>query len=370
MWAPTCRKHTPCFHFPSHFPPFHSLIYQLLDYEKALQGCPTSPVSSDHDSSASEEDKEWGRRRSAFAQEEGELNAVQQEANALDRAMEERAIARRPSASSFNSGMGMGSAWRCRYGRKRTGSIASIHTTTSALSEDLVEADEESELLGVGGPFDDVLEPRRSPSLSSESPGSPTETNPQPKPHHVAGSYAPPVTKLSFNVSRAPANLNFKIAPGKGKRRPLPLGTLPPVPSSPSTPVAVQESKPSPRRRRHFTRKHAPPPLKLQGEPSSIAFPTDSPPSKYPVSALPSQTLFVFPPSPTVTPTTVIRKPATMTITSNVDKNTCPFPSQTTPRVATSRSHGRTRSFIGLGTSVAPTTAHSRVDARGWVGLE
>jgi tyrosine-protein phosphatase len=345
MWAPTCRQHTR-FHFPSvtHLPPFHSLIYQLLDYDKALQGAPASPASSDRDSSAGEEDKEWGRRRSAFAEEAGELNAVQQEAHALDRAMEERAIAR--------STMGMGSAWRRTYGRKRTGSIASIHTAASALSEDLVEAEEESELLGVGGPFDEVLEPRRSPSLSSESPGSPSETI----------LHAKPPTKLSFNVPRA---LAFKIAPGKGKRRPLSLGILPPVPSSPSTPVAVLESKPSPRRRKHFSRKHPPPPLKLRGEPSSIAFPTESPPSKYP-----SQTLFVFPPSPTVAPTTAMRKPATMTITSNVDINTCPFPSQTTPRVATSRSHGRTRSFIGLGASVAPTTAHSRVDARGWVGLE
>ncbi|KAG6381344.1 phosphatases II [Boletus reticuloceps] len=329
--------------------------------------------------SASEEDKEWGRRRNAFAQEDVESIAAQQEARALDRAMEERLVARRPSASSLTSGMGMGSAWRCRYGRKRTGSIASIHTTGSVLSEDLVEADEESDLLGVGGPFDDVLEPRRSPSLSSESPGSPSESNAQTTHRHVARSYtllspppsAPP-TKLSFNVSRAPANLNPKIAPGKGRRRPLTLGTLPPVPPSPSTPVAVQENKPSPRRRRHLSSRKLPPPppLKLQAGPSSIAFPTDSPPSKYSVSALPSQTLFVFPPSPTVTPKTATRTPATMTVTSNVDRNTYPFPSQTTPRVATSRSHGRTRSFIGLGTSVAPTTAYSRVDARGWVGLE
>lgn len=294
--------------------------------------------------------------------------------------MEERVIARKPSSSSVNSGMGIGSLRRSRYGRKRTGSIASIHTTGSVLSEDLVEADEESELLGVGGAFDDALELRRSPSLSSESPGSPSETNTHTtyslKPHGT-GSYAPLsappsalVTKLCFNVSRPPANINFKIAPGKGRRRPLPLGTLPPVPPSPVTPIAVQESKLSPRRRKHLSRQQAPPPLKLQGEPSSIAFPTNTPPSKYPVSALPSQTLFVFPPSPTVKAATAMRTPATMTVTSNVDNNTYPFPPQATPRVATSRSHGRTRSFIGLGTSVAPTTAYSRVDARGWVGLE
>jgi tyrosine-protein phosphatase len=360
-----------------HVGPNMSLIYQLLDYEKVLQGDRTSPILSDLTSSPSKEDKEWGRRRDAFAQEEGECSAAQQEASALDRAMEERLIARKSSISSLNSRTGMGSAWRSKYGRKRTGSIASIHTTGSVLSENLVEADEESELLGVGGPFDEVLEPRRSPSLSSESPGSPNENIVEATHARVAGLYArvsqplsAPPTKLSFNVARPPANLNFKTAPGKGRRRPLPLGTLPPVPPSPSTPVTAQESKLSPRRRKHLSRKQAPPPLNLQGERSSIAFPSDHPPSKYPVSALPSQTLFVFPPSPTVTPRTSMRTPATMTITSNVDNNACSFPSQTTPRVATSRSHGRTRSFIGLGASVAPTTAYSRVDARGWVGLD
>ena len=364
-----------------HFPSFHSLIYQLLDYEKVLQGGHPSPVSSDNASSANEEDREWGRRRNAFAQEEGENDAVQQEARALDREMEQRAIARNPSLSSLTSRAGMGSAWRSRCGRKRTGSIASIRTTGSVLSEDLVEADEEPELLGIGGAFDDALEPRRSPSLSSESPGSPNETITQTTPSHNTQVTRPytnsspplsaPATKLSFNVSRVPASLHFKIVPGKGKRRAPSLGTLPPVPPSPITPVAAQESKPSPRRRKHLSRKHVPPPLKLQDDLSSIAFPTNPSHSKYPpVSALPSQTLFVFPPSPTVAQAASMRKPATMTITSNVDNKTYPLSSQTTPRVATSRSHGRTRSFIGLGASVAPTTAYSRVDARGWVGLE
>ena len=283
--------------------------------------------------------------------------------------MEQRALARNPSTSSLNSAV---PAWRCRYGRKRTGSIASIRTAGSVLSEDLVEAEEESELLGVGGPFDDALEPRRSPSLSSDSPGSPSETNLQSSPSHIplTARPSPPVTRLSFSLPRPPPILNFKTAPGKGKRRASVLATLPPVPPSPVTPIAVQETKPPPRRRKHLSRKHVPPPLKLQGEPSSIAFPTDTLPSKFPVSALPSQTLFVFPPSPTVTQPTAMRPPATMTITSNVDNKTYPFPSQTTPRVATSCAHGRTRSFIGLGSSVAPTTAYSRVDARGWVGLE
>ncbi|KAF9229495.1 hypothetical protein BS17DRAFT_771536 [Gyrodon lividus] len=367
-----------------HVGPNMSLIYQLLDYEKALQGGGTSPTPSDQTSAASEEETEWGRRRSAFADEDEEIDAIQQEAKNLDRAMEERIIARKSSGSSVNSGVGMGSAWRNRYGRKRTGSIASIHTTGSVLSEDLVEAEEESELLGVGGGFDDALEPRRSPSLSSESPGSPNESSTQAtltfNPHvarpsfprrHLASLPSAPATQLSFSAPRLPLpNLSFKTIPGKAKRRPPPLGLLPPVPPSPVTPIAVQDNRPSPRRRRHFSRRQAPPPLKLEGDTSHISFPTKTTSPRLPVSAALSQTLFVFPPSPTVATATAMRTPATMTVTSNVNTNAYPFPSQTTPRVATSRSHGRTRSFIGLGASVVPTTAYSRVDARGWVGLE
>ncbi|KIJ21585.1 hypothetical protein PAXINDRAFT_64548 [Paxillus involutus ATCC 200175] len=367
-----------------HVGPNMSLIYQLLDYEKALHGEGSSSASSDQTSSASEEEKEWGRRRSAFAGEDEEIDAIQQEAKDLDRAMEERIIARRSSGSSVNSRVGMGPAWRNKYGRKRTGSVASIHTTGSVLSEDLVEAEEESELLGVGGSFDDALEPRRSPSLSSESPGSPNESNGQAsltfKPHvarssfprrHLSSLPSAPATKLSFSAPRLPVpSLSFKTVLGKAKRRPPPLGLLPPVPPSPITPIAVQDNRSSPRRRRHPPRKQAPPPLTLAGDTSHIVFPTKTTPPRFPVSAAPSQTLFVFPPSPKVAAATAMRTPATMTVTSNVNRNAYPFPSQATPRVATSRSHGRTRSFIGLGTSVAPTTAYSRVDARGWVGLE
>jgi tyrosine-protein phosphatase len=37
--------------------------------------------------------------------------------------------------------------------------------------------------------------------------------------------------------------------------------------------------------------------------------------------------------------------------------------------VSAFRSQGRTKSFIGLGAPPTPTTACSRVDVRGWVGL-
>ncbi|OJA12053.1 hypothetical protein AZE42_06695 [Rhizopogon vesiculosus] len=365
-----------------HVGPNMSLIYQLLEYEKALKGGGPSPAESDKSSFIGEEEKEWGRRRNAYGNDEidDRDDVIQQEAKDLDRAMEERIIARKHSGSSVasSSGVGMGPAWRSRYGRKRTGSVASIHTTGSVLSEDLVEADEEQELLGVGGGFDEATEPRRSPclSLSSESPSA-SELSTQP-PSCKALPYRPPsrsksldpvpctpATKLTFNIPplATAVQSTFNFPPGKGKRRPPPLGILPPVPPSPITPIAVQDNQETPRtRRRTPARKPAPPPLKLRGNTSQFTFPQLT-------TAVPSQTLFVFPPSPSQV-ASAMRTPSTMTVTSNVQNTTYPFPSQRTPRVSTSRSQGRTRSFIGIGTSVAPTTAYSRVDARGWVGLE
>jgi len=355
-----------------------------------LKGGGPSPAESDKSSFISEEEKEWGRRRNAYGNDEMDDrdDVIQQEAKDLDRAMEERIIARKHSGSSVasSSGVGMGPAWRSRYGRKRTGSVASIHTTGSVLSENLVEADEEQGLLGVGGGFDEATEPRRSPclSLSSESPGasepsaqSPSCKAPLRRPPSRSKSLdivpSAPATKLTFNAypplaTAVQLNVNF---PGKGKRRPPPLGILPPVPPSPVTPIAVQDNEETPRtRRRTPARKPAPPPLKLRGNTTQFAFPPNAALPRQLITAIPSQTLFVFPPSPSQV-ASAMRTPSTMTVTSNNVQNTAyPFPSQRTPRVSTSRSQGRTRSFIGIGASVAPTTAYSRVDARGWVGLE
>lgn len=368
-----------------HVGPNMSLIYQLFDYEKTLQGGNTSPAQSDKSSSISEEEREWSRRRDAFAAEgceDRDSEAIQQEAKDLDRAMEERIIARKPSTSSISSGLCMGSARRNRCVRKRTGSVASVHTMGSVLSENLVEADEEADLLGVGGGFDDTTEPRRSPSLSSESPGSPSESDaqspltsntsparPLPIRRHLTSAPSAPPTKLSFDVTRPSLSRPFiKTATGKTKRRPPSLAVLPPVPPSPVTPVAVQDNPSGRPLRTQASRKRVPSALKLRGPLGQIVFPSQSTPSRSSVSATPSQTLFVFPPSPTFA--TAMRTPATMTVTSNVPTNAFPFPSQATPRVATSSSKGRTKSFIGIGASVAPTTAYSRVDARGWFGLE
>ncbi|EGN96090.1 hypothetical protein SERLA73DRAFT_185626 [Serpula lacrymans var. lacrymans S7.3] len=371
--------------------PNMSLIYQLIEYEKTLRGGHASPAFSDK-SSFMDEDKEWDRRRSAYADDEAddrENDIMQQEAEDLDRAMEERIIARKPSGSSIaSSGVGMGAAWRNRYGRKRAGSSASVRTAGSVLSEDLVEADEEQELLGIGGGFDNATEPRRSPclSMSSESPGE-SESNNQhltpfkPLTAHRASIYrsssmpSAPATQISFNIPPPPASgfqPTFKPPGTKAKRRPPPLGLLPPVPPSPVTPVAVQQEPQQPQtaRLRASTDgcKTALPSFKHRRHPSWIAFPPKTSP-RQPVVATPSQTLFVFPPSPT-NAMMCLRTPSTMTVTSNVNTNTFPFPAISTPRVATARTHGRVKSFIGVGVSAAPTTAYSRVDARGWVGLE
>lgn len=367
-----------------HVGPNMSLIYQLLDYEKVLQGGNASPTRSDKSSSTSDEEKEWGRRRDAFAAEgyeDRDNDAIQQEAKDLDRAMEERIIARRPSAASTRSEIGLSSTQKSLNERKRAGSVASIRTSCgSVLSENLVEADEEAELLGVGGGFDDTTEPRRSPSLSSESPGSPSESDsrlpltfnnfparPLPVRRHLMSAPSASPTKLTFHVTRqSVVRASANIAPSRARRRPLTLGVLPPVPPSPVTPVLAPVGDPPSRpRRKRSSRKHVPPSLKLPDTSNQVTFPSKTTPRTL-LSA--TQTLFVFPPSPTVT--TATRTPATMTVTSSVQPNAYPFPSQVTPRVAMASSRGRTISFIGVGSSAAPTTAHSRVDARGWVGLE
>ncbi|TFK40982.1 hypothetical protein BDQ12DRAFT_646634 [Crucibulum laeve] len=365
--------------------PNMSLIYQLLEYEKRLKGDAASPGGSDR-SSLVDEEEEWGRRRKMLDdaasdnEDERESALVMQEARALDKAMEDRIVARKASASSIGSsgsGVGMGVAWRSRYAaRKRTGSIASNMTNGSIISEDLVEEEEEQELLGIGGGFDE--ERRHSGSSATTSPG-------DAEPPH-ADAFAPrtarprvppsaPVWKTSFQIPPPPATAvraSFDLPPlrqaSKPKRRPAPIGVLPTVPSSPVTLIIEpEETKPAllplPRmRKRTESRKLVPPPLHLR---NTMLRKVSDASSTASIASTPSQTLFVFPPSPTLT----TRTPSTMTLTTNINASV-PFPSLSTPRVSTFRSHGRTRSFIGLAAPPTPTTGFSKVDARGYVGLE
>ncbi|KAJ7900046.1 hypothetical protein B0H14DRAFT_2672033 [Mycena olivaceomarginata] len=375
--------------------PNMSLIYQLLEYEKKLRG--DSGDKSDTESIMADEDEEWGRQRRMLdevptddEEDERESSLVMREAQYLDKAMEDRMLARKTSSSSVassSSGVGMGAAWRSRYGsRKRAGSIASNMTNgSSILSEDLVEEDEEQELLGIGGGFDDERGSSAEPEYSStSSPEDDVHSGTTPR-RPVRPPPSAPVWKTSFTLPMPPATafrptFDLPALPTKSKRRPTPLGILPPVPPSPikiivngqETPekraprkplLSLPQSlpQPPPTRVRTELRKPPPPALHLR---SSLLKPKtpQNPPSGL---ATPSQTLFVFPPSPTLT----TRTPSAMTLTSNLNA-AVPFPTSSTPRVSTFRSQGRTRSFIGVGAPPTPTTAFSKVDARGFFGLE
>ncbi|EIW64735.1 uncharacterized protein TRAVEDRAFT_112206 [Trametes versicolor FP-101664 SS1] len=362
--------------------PNMSLIYQLLDYERTLKTGDSSPTPSELSA-----EEEWGRRRQAMedtdTEDDRESIEMMREAKALDQAMEDRIIARKSSSSSLEStghGRGMGPAWRSKYGsqRKRKGSAASILTNGSILSEDLVEEDEEEELLGVRRNFDAVSLGARSSSAEPTEDDSPSESSSQP--FRRPGVFSPPMSgtltarppglflppsapahKTKFSLPPVPATAvrsTFDLTPraprtAKPRRRPPPLGILPAVPASPIVPVNAPIAHP---RTRTESRKPETPPAHLRGGPVKT-----TPPRSQASSALatPSQTLFVFPPSPTLT----ARTPSTLTITSN----SYPFPSISTPRVSTFKSEGRRRSFIGLTAPATPTVASSRVDVRGWM---
>lgn len=395
------------------------LIYQLLEYERTLRG-DSSPADSEQSSILAAEE-EWGRRRQMLDElsdqedQERESAEVMREARALDKAMEDRIVARKSSNSSLGSGIGMGPAWKSRYGdRKRAGSIGSNLTSNSIISEDLVEEDEEQELLGTGGGFDgtsiDTISTKpepvegagSTPSSDSEyenNQGTPMASRIARRPARLPpsapatkssftlppipatafrSSFAlPPVpqsaTRSSFDLPPVPASatkssfdIPYRTYSQKPRRRPPPLGLLPPVPHSP---IAVVGATPSSNRStsgitprvRTESRKPSLPPLHLRNSHQNLTLTSQYNANQNPL-ATPSQTLFVFPPSPTLT----ARTPSAMTLTSN--NFPVPFPSTATPRVSKLQKNGRSRSFIGIMAPPTPTTAHSRVDARGWFG--
>lgn len=366
-----------------------------------------------------------------------------QEARDLDKAMENRIVARKSSTSSIasaGSGYGMGPAWRSRYStRKRAGSIASNMTNNSIISENLVEEEEEPELLGIGGGFDDTRERRRSAdtfdSSATNSPDDEIEATPRnifnppftsrPAPH-LRPPPSAPAWRQTFDIPHIPpapltaVRSTFDLPPKpkpKVRRRPPPIG-LPPVPSSPVTlviddqgphsPPAVQPAAESTVSSIPFapsSQLHSP----SQSLPTAIETPERPPPPHRPASlpkqglrqradarkpslppqhllrrlnvressvapstATPHQTLFVFPPSPTLT----MRTPSAVMLTTQPAEvfaprnGKVPFPSISTPKISTFKQHGRTKSFIGVGTPMTPTTAFTKAEARGYFGLE
>jgi tyrosine-protein phosphatase MSG5 len=357
----------PRFNFLPHS--HYSLIYQLSDYGKVLRGPSSSPTPSERSRLEASIDEDWSRRRKMLDdtsdREEVEQESIemQREAKALDKAMEDRILARKSSSSSVGSGIGMGSAWKSRYSaRKRTGSIASVMTSNSMLSENLVEEDEEQELLGVGGGFDrssarpSPLEAHLQSDGSSDGEFGTTQASPEAPPSAPAmrSSFKlPPVPMTPFK----PTFDTSRRSMSKTRRRPTPLDILPTVPDSPVNVAPTPTALAMPRSRKES---RATFPTSQIRKPSQPAQSTQTSNTHKPALQTPSQTLFVFPPSPTFSTCT----PSAMTLTSN--SVSVPFPSTAAPR---SRSDSRRRSLIGLMVPSTPTTAHARVDARGWVGI-
>ncbi|KAH9968922.1 hypothetical protein BC827DRAFT_296982 [Russula dissimulans] len=355
--------------------PNMSLIYQLMEYDKVLRGPCGSPTPSERSRLEASADEEWSRRRKLLDEasdredvgQEGLGVDMQREAKALDKAMEDRILARKSSSSSIGSGIGMGAAWKSRYSaRKRTGSVASNMTSNSMLSENLVEEDEEQELLGVGGGFD-KLSARPSPldgqapsDISSDGELGTTQVSP-------CDPTSAPATKSTFKLPPVPATAlkptfdTSRRGMSKTRRRPTPLDILPTVPDSPVNAAPTPTSLAMPRSRKES---RATIPTSLQLRKSSQSTQSSQAPNTHKTTLqTPSQTLFVFPPSPNLSTCT----PSTMTLTSNTVS--VPFPSFPTPATPRARSDSRRRSLIGLMMPPTPTTAHARVDARGWVGI-
>jgi tyrosine-protein phosphatase len=420
------------------------LIYQLRDYEKVLKrGTEPSPHDSDV-SSIAEDEEEWTRRRRLLDEapddepNERESVSVMQEAKALDKAMEDRIVARKSSASSMSSigsssGFGMGSTWRSHFPRKRKGSTTSNNTTGSSLSETLVEEEEEQELLGIGGGFDNDSHQSQTEEDSSLGSCSPDDDQ-KGTPRNVS------VLNSNLETLNPPASLAWKATPfpsgppltairstfdispsrpsppkSRVKRRPVSLSILPPVPASPINLVLESDGGVSrgnhltyqddnahipsrfphpPTRRRSESRLLHPSSLRQslllqKGSSGSVSTRSSSSDSVSSVCASQTQTLIVFPPSPTTTPKnlrTPVPAPSTMTLLSN-PSGPVAFPSLSmlqTPLVSTfngSYSSGNTtsaatttkakrRSFIGLTTPSTPTVGLAKVDARGYVGFE
>ncbi|KAL1705028.1 hypothetical protein EV121DRAFT_204421 [Schizophyllum commune] len=411
--------------------PNMSLIFQLREYEKQLskEAGNISPCSVSSRSSALA-DEEWGRRRALLDLEEPEAPkrqevitpavraSMSEEAAALDKAMEDRIIARKSSQSSVASSTGAG-PWRSRYGsgtqlgsfgfprkHKRASSIAST-TNGSILSEDLVEEDEEAELLGVGGRFDSMnFERGRTPSNSGDehtsATNSPDDDDHEDQRGFPSGSNVhlapPPAGKrrmgrqppsLSVPPSAPAWKSNFSFAPGpppsatrstfdltpaapatRHKRRPPSLSILPPVPSSP--PVTPSRSEPPSRspsrsrapstpmpplrlRKRTLSRKPAPPPLHLRAQVPETPGRVRRPSQHSPEH---SQTLFLFPPSPGCgsTPSAMTLTMMQGTPTPRPGPDSVPFPVMMsgTPRVETFRGK-HGRTRSFIGIGVPPT---------------
>ncbi|KAG8849679.1 hypothetical protein FRB91_009689 [Serendipita sp. 411] len=405
-----------------------SLIYQLLDYERALKGG-ESPTAS---SKAASEDEEWERRRMELDSPNQESDEILKEAQAMDREMEERrarrlsAASNTSSTSSFTGSVGNGAPWRMRYGpgvygRSRAASMESSVTSRSSisvLSEDPLEEEDEDEAdpTKVTTPDTDATDedthqfgltekqsalylrdvqtrratqpPSAPPTKTSfyHQPPPPTASAFQTsfmtsqtrhttkRPHSMFVGTSPSVTASTSNAGERPTK--------REKRRPPPLANLnPSVPfpsihivpdqdagqssQTSSTSIGVVSTPTTSSSSSSRNRRLSARILSLVPFPLKAAASSESLSSKTPSAALPT---------PTATQTLFVfppsprtrgaSTPSTLTLIST-PLLTPSFGSIQTPRAGLFRSRTDSRkSWIGL-SAVTPTTATARVDARG-----
>ncbi|GAB1519311.1 tyrosine/serine/threonine protein phosphatase [Rhizoctonia solani] len=425
--------------------PNMSLIYQLMEYERALtprKGTPS--VSSDGEELSEEE--EWSRKRLAMEREDAEAEAAvaaeedrTREAKDLDRAMEERMAAKKagpPAPLMLNPPPASGpTAWKHRFpSRKRAGSVHSTFTTSDSVISEDPEEDDDSEdgepnitvvsqnrielVLGdeTGTSARTTTDEEASPSAKFVANFADTAPKLLPPPgragmkHKRSASLAisanslpslppppsAPASKMSFGNIPVPPTIRTSFSSIPPPPLPRRLGTRGPAPPSapatkPGFSFPVPGSRASSIKSHSSTRRPTPlptvpsspvavptlaTPKTTRARPAPLRLPV-TPPSNVtivPSSSAPQQTLFVFPPDRSHTACT----PSTLTLTTmtpRVESFVNPGPGVTpTPRKgsfgATRKPGAKRMSWLGMGVAPAtPTTACSRVDAKGWVGL-
>ena len=236
-----------------------SLIYQLLDYERALQSGNSSPSSFAMSNNVPSDELEWERQRQAL-EEEPEVtpfgtSVFVHEAKALDQEMADRNMARKSSLQSEttgSSGLPVAPGWKSRYGfpslaRSRTGSICSNLTgQSSAFGEDILEEGEEDIRFSSGASPSTLATDEESHGWSNKiSDADRTIVLGEPTPKVPVSISTVSSHKIAFNPLSRP---RIKL---KMNHRPPPLvNLLPPVPSSPlpaSIPIHDTTFRPSPK---------------------------------------------------------------------------------------------------------------------------
>ncbi|QRV90920.1 Dual specificity phosphatase, catalytic domain [Ceratobasidium sp. AG-Ba] len=379
--------------------PNMSLIYQLLEYERTLSPKKDAASVTSEGTEASDEE-EWSRKRLAMErEEEAEAAAAAEEdrtreARDLDRAMEERMAAKKagpPAPLLLNPPPAPGAGtWRSRFpARKRAGSVHSTFTSSSSvISEDPLEDDEDSE---EGEANITVMPPTEIVLMANDESSARTTTDEEASPsakflERFADStpklLPPPPGKAGMKHRRSATHrMSFGGIPPPPQtatrstfgpipqppllRRPSPRGAIPP--SAPAADAASDCSIVACCRANSSDAKTA------RSRPAPLRLPV-TPPAPHvaivPSSSAPQQTLFVFPPDRTHTACT----PSTLTLTMMTPRVDS-FAVTPTPRKAsfgaTKRGGMKRMSWLGMGAAPAtPTTACSRVDAKGWVGLD